>query len=296
VDTRSYYDQPVVRAPHWRRAEIGGYLFLGGLAGGSSLLGAGADRCDLPILARRTKLVAATAIIVALGALVRDLGRPARFVNMLRTFKPTSPMNMGSWLLTLYAPAAIGAAAFGPREHVRLGRVASTSAALLAPAVAAYTAVLLGDTAVPAWHEAADLPFAFVASSAMAAGGVAVALVPASQTAPARRLAIAGCVGELAAMERVRRQLGDVGATYERGVAGQLLRAGRVLSVGGAAAAVLGRSRRWVAAGGGVGMAAGSLLFRLAVFEAGRASADDPRFTVAPQRRRLMDSAASSTA
>ena len=65
-----------------------------------------------PALARPLKLGAAGAISLSLVALVHDLGRPARFLNMLRVFKPTSPMSVGVWILSAYAPAA-GAAALG---------------------------------------------------------------------------------------------------------------------------------------------------------------------------------------
>ena len=72
----------------------------------SSLLAAGAERSQRPGLARSTKITALGAISLSAAALVHDLGRPSRFVNMLRVFKPTSPMSMGSWLLAAYAPAA----------------------------------------------------------------------------------------------------------------------------------------------------------------------------------------------
>src|SRR3712207_8517043 len=62
----------------------------GGLAGGSSLLAAGADLSGREHLRRNARLVAATGITTSLLALVHDLGRPERFYNMLRVFKPTS--------------------------------------------------------------------------------------------------------------------------------------------------------------------------------------------------------------
>ena len=50
---------------------------------------------------------------------------------------------------------------------------AGVVAAVTAPPVAAYTAVLLADTATPSWHEAhRELPFVFVGSAAAAAGGL----------------------------------------------------------------------------------------------------------------------------
>src|SRR5262249_26033447 len=93
----SYYGKPVVNAPVWGSPDIPGYLFLGGLAGGSSLLAAGAQLTGRPTLAKVTKAGAAGAACLSLVGLVHDLGRPARFLSMLRVFKVTSPMSVGSW-------------------------------------------------------------------------------------------------------------------------------------------------------------------------------------------------------
>ncbi len=178
----SYYGRPVLKASPWQD-DIPAYLFLGGLAAGSSLLGAGADLTDRPALRRTSRLAGLTAITIGLATLVHDLGRPSRFLNMLRVAKPTSPMSVGTWILTAYAPLAgvAGAAeiaqalppklGWAQRLLGRLGRPAGIGAALVAPAVASYTAVLLADTATPAWHEAyRELPFVFVGSAAAAAG------------------------------------------------------------------------------------------------------------------------------
>ena len=83
-------------------------------------------------------------------ALVHDLGRPGRFVNMLRVFKPSSPMSVGSWLLTAYGPVA-GAAAVSEVTGIlpKAGTAATLGAVLLGPAIATYTAALICDTAVP---------------------------------------------------------------------------------------------------------------------------------------------------
>ena len=107
----SYYGRPILNAPVWRSPDIPGYLFLGGLAGGSSLLAAGAQLTGRPALARASKAAAAGAVCLGLAGLVHDLGRPARLVNMLRVFKVTSPMSVGSWILSGYVPAAGAAAA-----------------------------------------------------------------------------------------------------------------------------------------------------------------------------------------
>ena len=86
-----------------------GYLFLGGLAGASSVLAAGSQltgRGWPGWPSRRAGAIGLSAV-----ALVHDLGRPARFLNMLRVFKPTSPMSVGTWILSGYGPAAGAAAA-----------------------------------------------------------------------------------------------------------------------------------------------------------------------------------------
>jgi len=95
-----------VKASPWT-TDIPVYLFLGGLAGGSSLLAAGAARTGRPALRRTGRVGAMVAIAGSFAALIHDLGRPARFVNMLRVAKPTSPMSVGTWLLTAYGPAAV---------------------------------------------------------------------------------------------------------------------------------------------------------------------------------------------
>ena len=95
----SYYGRPVVKASPWE-ADIPAYLFLGGLAAGSSLLAAGADLTGRPTLRRAGRLAALGGLSLSMLALVHDLGRPERFVNMLRVVKPTSPMSVGTWILT----------------------------------------------------------------------------------------------------------------------------------------------------------------------------------------------------
>ncbi|GAA5059503.1 NrfD/PsrC family molybdoenzyme membrane anchor subunit [Streptomyces similanensis] len=287
----SYYGRPVLNKPTWKALDIAGYLYLGGLAGASSLLAAGGHATGRPGLARAAKLGAAGAITLSLGALVHDLGRPARFVNMLRVFKPTSPMSMGSWLLAGYAPLTMAAAAADVTGRCRLvGAAATGGAAVLGPAVATYTAVLLADTAVPSWHEGyRELPFVFAGSAAGAAAGLALLCAPTAQTGPARRMAVLGVVLETGAFQLMKRRMGLAAEPFERGLPQRLLRAAELLTVGGAAlAARAGRRRgRGLAAAGGAALLAGSAALRFGVFHAGVASAEDPKYTVVPQRERL---------
>ncbi|MGW4080801.1 NrfD/PsrC family molybdoenzyme membrane anchor subunit [Streptomyces asiaticus] len=286
----SYYGRPVLNPPTWRPLDIAGYFFLGGLAGAGSVLAAGAELTGRPVMARALKVSSIAALTGSTAALIHDLGRPGRFANMLRVFKPTSPMSMGSWLLLAYGPMAGAAAASDLTGRLpRAGRAATVGAALLGPAVASYTAVLAADTAVPAWHDGhRELPYLFVGSAAMAASGMALLASPVAENAPARGVALLGTAMETAALKAMERRLGVVAETYREGRAGKLMRAAEALSAAGAlGGAVLGCRSRPAAALSGAALLAASACTRFGVFHAGMRSAEDPKYTVLPQRERL---------
>jgi formate-dependent nitrite reductase membrane component NrfD len=294
----SYYGRPVVKRPVWEERDIAGYLFTGGVAAGSALLAAGADLTGRPSMRRSARLVSLGALGVSGVALVHDLGRPERFYNMLRVFKPTSPMSVGSWLLTAFGlPVAVAAGSEVPRlvpPVMRplvavLARPAGLAAAAVAPAIATYTAVLICDTAVPSWHEAyPEMPFVFAGSALVASAGMSLVTSPLVENAPAVRVAALGAALELAATHRMESRLGLVGEPYAEGKAGAKLRAAKALTVGGAVvAAVLGRRSRVAAVAAGTALAVASALTRFGIFEAGVASTEDPVYTVVPQRERL---------
>lgn len=292
VDVRTYYERPVLKEPTWRWY-IPAYFYAGGLAAGSSMLAAGLSVTGQAAAARRARWVALPAIAAGSAFLVADLGRPARFHHMLRVAKPSSPMSTGTWILALYAPAAGVAAltdALGVLPSVQT--LATWGAALTAPLVASYTAVLLADTAVPAWHDArGSLPAVFVSSASAAAAGaalVASALAGSDPPAAVRRVAIGASFAEAAAAVAMEHGLHPgVRNAYETGRPRALGMAAKALALGGAAViATAGRRRRWPAAAGGLMIAAGSACERFAVTEAGKASARDPRATTGPQRER----------
>jgi DMSO reductase anchor subunit len=289
VEPVSYYGRPVLNRPVWSARDIAGYLFTGGLAGASAVVAAGADLTGRPTLSRAAKLTAFGAVGVSGVLLTHDLGRPERFYNMLRVFKPTSPMSVGSWFLVGFAPAA-GLAALTDVTGMfpRLGRLATLAAAGLGPAVASYTAVLIADTAVPAWHEAyRELPFVFVGSATMAAAGLGLIAAPVSETLPVRKAAVLGAVVELTAGRRLDSH-GLVSEPYGTGQGARLLKVSRGLAIGGAVgAAVLGGRSRVAAGVAGAALLAGSACTRFGIFQAGMDSADDPKYTLQPQRERL---------
>ncbi|WP_406151356.1 NrfD/PsrC family molybdoenzyme membrane anchor subunit [Streptomyces sp. NBC_01012] len=283
----SYYGRPVIKAPSWSAQDIAGYFFLGGLAGAGSVVAAGAHLTGRDTTAKALKVSSLAAVSLSAAALVHDLGRPSRFTNMLRVFKPTSPMSMGSWLLSAYGPAA-GAAAFTAvtGRLPRTGATATAAASVLGPALATYTAVLAADTAVPAWHGAhRELPYLFAASATAAAAGMALVAGPVHENGPARYASVLAAVADGTAIHAMERRLGTVAVTCREGRAGTLLRAARGLTAaGGVAALLLGHRSRPVAAGAGLALLAGSVCTRFGIFAAGIASAEDPAHTVAPQR------------
>jgi formate-dependent nitrite reductase membrane component NrfD len=286
---RSYYGMPVIKQPTWTW-EVPWYLYFGGMAGAAFPLSLAASLRDNRPLARSASLVALGGASISPVLLIADLGRPARFLNMLRVLKVTSPMSMGSWILTGFGPAAaLGAGRELLGVLPRTGRAAQFAGVALGPLLSTYTGVLLSNTAVPVWHEARhELPFAFAGSSLLSAGGAAAMLTPATHAGPARRMAVAGVAIEGAAMQLMQRRLkGLVGEPYRAGAAHRLERASQAATtLGGITMALAGR-RRSAAVTAGALLLAGSALLRWSVFKAGFASARDPRYTVEPQRERL---------
>src|SRR5947209_16016931 len=99
MSATSYHGQPVIKEPIWTW-EIPLYFFTGGLAGASAGLAYLSEAHGNEELARRAWAVALAGVTISPALLTSDLGRPARFMNMLRMFKVTSPMSVGSWILT----------------------------------------------------------------------------------------------------------------------------------------------------------------------------------------------------
>jgi Polysulphide reductase, NrfD len=288
---RSYYGKPVVKEPVWEPM-IPAYFFFGGTAGASASLGLAARLTGNAALARAAMYANAVAIAVSPPLLIGDLGRPDRFLNMLRMFKVTSPMSVGTWIVSaggLASGAAASLEILGRLPRAKLA--AEATAGALGPFLATYTAALLADTSIPVWHEARrELPFIFAASSAASAGAACALLTSPSAARPARRLALAGAALELAASAAMQRRLGFLAEPYRHGRTRTLNTVARALSAAGALG-MLGGRRRSAAVGAGALLLAGSLVQRFAVFRAGFASARDPRYTIASQRHRVAKSA-----
>jgi formate-dependent nitrite reductase membrane component NrfD len=162
---------PVMNAPVWTW-EVPLYFFFGGVASGSSFVALACDTAGDERSAAIARRVTLAATLPCAPLLIGDLGRPLRFLNMLRIFKLRSPMSMGAWCLTAFsgaASAAVGADLIGRRREARL---AGAATALLGTYLGSYTGVLLASTAVPVWARSrATLPPIFICTAA--AGGAA---------------------------------------------------------------------------------------------------------------------------
>ncbi|WP_435290322.1 NrfD/PsrC family molybdoenzyme membrane anchor subunit [Streptosporangium sp. G11] len=361
AEFRSYYGQPIIKAPIWHEPHMPLYLYLGGTSGAASVISAVATLTGHDRLGLTARVTAAAGAAAGAGFLVAELGRPERFLNMLRVFKPTSPMSVGSWLLAahsgltaLAAASALVTAGSGPRVSARsvlrllvrfvsrvparsvpqvpfwsilrvsarfvarvpvwpvpripgraglripalpgriarvlpaVGDAAALAAVVTGPLMSTYTAVLVADTAVPAWHEGhPELPFLFAGSALAGAGAVGMLATPRREAGPARAVAVLGAAVETVAGAVMEHRLGLVGEPYRLGRSGRLMRTARVLTVGGALLATVAGRGRALTALSGLALSAGALRTRFGVLAAGRASAADPKYTVVPQRERL---------
>jgi Polysulphide reductase, NrfD len=289
ADFQSYYGRPILKVPRWKEPHLPAYLFLGGLSGGSAVMGAAAALTGRSGLARAGRLTSAGAAAGGTGFLIAELGRPERFLNMLRVAKPTSPMSMGSWLLAAHSGLAFAAAGSDVSGILpRLGAAAGLGSAATGPLLATYTGVLLSNTAVPGWHGARrELPVLFAASamaSAAAAGLAGTALQRDTDRTPAIRMAAFGAALETAMAYHLEHRPGLLGEPFRTGSAGQMLRLSRWLTpAGGTVALAAGRSRTAAVVSAGL-LAGGALASRFGVFRAGVASAADPKYVVASQR------------
>src|SRR5438874_3925560 len=218
-----YYGLPLLKRPTWTW-EVPTYFFVGGAAGASAVIGSVARDRDL---ARHAKWIAAVGGAASGALLTADLGRPKRFLNMLRVFKLQSPMSVGAWTLTAFSSAAAAAAFIDSIAHETDGRMALTLVGDAADALAAatglvmttYTGVLIGATAIPVWNRHVRLlPIHFAAS---ALGSAASILELLGHDDPAlNRLAIVAAAAETATGIAVEVDRDQTSAPLRSGVSG----------------------------------------------------------------------------
>jgi len=167
---------PVINAPVWTW-EIPLYFWFGGIAAGSSFVALACDLAGDEESAAVARKVALGALVPSPALLIMDLGRPARFYNMLRIFKPRSPMSIGAWALTAFGgliSSAVGADLLARRREAK---ALGAATAVVGGYLGSYTGVLLASTAVPVWGRSRlFLGPIFVATGA-ATGAAATRLV-----------------------------------------------------------------------------------------------------------------------
>ena len=284
-----YYGQPVVKAPVWTW-EIPTYFFVGGLAGMSAVIAAAARFIGHDAATSMAALwIAAVGAVLSALLLISDLGRSSRFLNMLRVFKRRSPMSVGAWTLALFGGfSALALTLATAQRHLLstgggsgalavLVPVSSLGTAVLGSVLGTYTGVLIGATAIPAWHRHRLLLPAHFGIAGLGSSAALLQLLGFHRPALlAVALAASGAECLVGATVELARH-GAADRALRTGGSGALLRLGGLLA--GPTAFVL-----WLVgllSAGAVAFLLGALVSRFGWLEAGRASARDPESTLA---------------
>jgi formate-dependent nitrite reductase membrane component NrfD len=294
-ESPTYYELPMLKEPVWKWY-IPAYFYVGGLSGACAALGASADLLGgrgMARLSRQCRLIAATGVTASAVLLIADLGRPARFLNMLRVFRPSSPMNLGTWLLSTFGACA-GLAALPtvlavPAPVRRLADGAGIGAGVLGLPMTGYTGVLLANTAVPLWQGARRaMPILFSSSGAATAASILEILGDSDEGAAVTfRFGVIAKATELAMTLLLEREVSvvpRVARPLRSGFSGALWRAAQVAGAASLILSVVGRKRTWPRRVAGVLGAAAALGLRFALFHGGKRSARDPRASFEQQR------------
>ena len=296
----TYYNRPQLKPAPFSKELVGGYVFLAGLSGGAQLLSTLLDLtrgAAAAAVVQRGRLLALLAPTIGSALLVADLHTPQRFYNMLRVFKTTSPMSIGTWILTAFSAfsgmTAVSGLLAGRVRWLRgAARVAQVPAAAAGAGLGTYTASLFSATSTPLWAAAPRaLAVRFAASSVASA---AAALSFCASQRDVRQDLNAVCVGALA-VELAATLAAD--AEYQRTGVDQALRSvdGQLETVGGTDFGTIvplglltvglltgSRSRR-LSAAASCAVLGGSLMMRIGMIGSGQVSAKRPdismRFT-----------------
>lgn len=307
-----YYDISLLKPPVWT-PEVAAYFFLGGLSAGAFIIARCAERCgsrDCGDITPHGTYISLATIIPCAPLLIKDLGDPKRFHHMLRVIKPTSPMNLGTWVVTAFNALVVAAAG---RELLRskwgdppppglarfLDWALTTSGDLfgvpVAILLAGYTGVLLSTTSTPVWCKNRWLGALFSAS-AIGAGASAIHMstelkhlnTPADKTQQPG--GTADTIGKIESLSHFAEAAALVGYLAEAGELAKPLTQGKqkasfLLGAVGAGlvlptilrhAPAPAKWKRWLGIGASVLALAGGAALRWAFVEAGRESASDP--------------------
>jgi Polysulphide reductase, NrfD len=297
-----YYGIPLLKQPQWKW-EVPLYFFVGGAAGSAAVIASMAQWVGRdPELARDARLVAAAGGALSSGLLIADLGRPARFLNMLRVFKKQSPMSVGAWVLAAFGTAS-GASAFAgfaadyfDSAPIRiLGNIAQTFSTALALPFHNYTGVLIGATAIPVWNEnIKTLPVHF-GMSGLNAGVSVLELLGHDRSAALNTLGLAASAIETFEGAHIEMNPSRVVEPLKHGATGWTTRIGGLLSgplplaLRIISAVTKSRSARRAASWSSI---AGSIVTRYAWMQAGKASAKNWRLPLdIPEEQELQKKA-----
>ena len=297
---KTYYDRPMLKAPVWS-LDIPLYYFLGGTAGAALTLaaalqlapGRGERRRELRRLSERCHWLGIIGSTAGAAFLIHDLGRPSRFLNMLRVFRPSSPMNIGSWILAIAGPTAVTTGMLINRGGAlgAVGEVSGYISGIAGAALAGYTGVLVSNTVIPVWQESRQwMPVLFIASSAASAASF-LDLLDREQAAVhvTRWFGTAGRLVEFAAAKRIESLASAtprVGHPFRNGASAFWWKAASALTAGSLVASLLPFPQRRKRRLAGLLGAAGSLCLRLAVHSLSKASASDAKAAFQQQRGR----------
>lgn len=316
----SYYDLSYLKPPVWKW-EIASYFFLGGVSAGSYLLARMAERVGGRKYANLTNAATLTsfaALLPCAPLLIKDLGDSKRFHHMLRVWKPHTPMNFGSWVLTAFGGACTAAVlreylkTAPAHERALLSRVTDGTLLLISDAagvplalmLGAYTGVLLSCTANPIWCKNSWLGPMFSASAigtGAAATSLALSFMGTRESDPDsashKALDLIDTLANVAETAMLTGYLKSLGPNAQPLVKGEF--APHVwLGYAGMAASEIckhlplrGRARKWASIAGAVAGLASGYSLRWALVHAGKPSARDPRAA-----RRTTQSGGSSAA
>jgi formate-dependent nitrite reductase membrane component NrfD len=293
----TYFERPLLKQPVWIWA-VPAYFVLGGVAGAAATLAAAArvaDATRFERLIRRCHVMAAAGTASSTTLLIYDLGRPERFANMLRVIRPTSVMNMGSWLLAASASSDFAALFLtrSPGFLGRVGKLADMAAGALGLPLAGYTGVLLSDTAVPLWRgmRRTLAPLFLLSGIDAALSFLNMTSLTDDERRLVGRLGTVIDVTEVAmtvAAEREASRVEEVGAALKDGPGARLWKLSTFLTVGSLALSLLPIEGRATRLAQGVLGVTGSVALKTGVFEAGKASALNPLALFEQQRAQLV--------
>jgi protein NrfD len=191
----TYYGQPAIKPSLWGWL-VSSYIFIAGIGGSAQIIATAADlagdRALAPVI-RNGRYIALGAATLGGPLLIADLHTPQRFYNMLRIFRKTSPMSIGTYVLMSFGSLSAALAALQlalDRDYSR-GRAMQAAiklleipAALAGMGMSTYTGALLSATSNPLWGAAPRHIAAAFGASAMASGTAVLTIAEQCSSVP----------------------------------------------------------------------------------------------------------------